>query len=195
MSHPHAKRAAIFGGSFDPVHLGHLGMVSEAITAAELDRVILMPCFVSPFKSGTVASGLQRAAMLDLAVKDELLEHVEISSFEIDRDQPSYSWETATHFCAEFPETEWHWILGTDQWDSIHRWAEPEKLRELLKFVIMTRDDEPVRERPGWDYLAVPYSHPASSSAIRENLASHASWMTPSVIAFCRDEALYQPNS
>ena len=195
MSHPLSKRSAIFGGSFDPVHRGHLGMVRHAMEAVELDRVLFMPACVSPFKSGTVASGPQRATMLELALNDEELDDVEISTFEMDRNQPSYSWETATHFCSAFPRTEWYWILGSDQWNSIDRWAEPGKLRELLRFVIMTRNEDPVMDRPGWNYLAVPYSHPASSSAIRKDFQSHLSWMSPSVVAFCQREGLYQADS
>ncbi|MDF1657790.1 MAG: nicotinate (nicotinamide) nucleotide adenylyltransferase [Verrucomicrobiales bacterium] len=192
MANGRPKRSAIFGGSFDPVHLGHLGMMREAIEAMELDEIVVTPCFVSPFKSGTIATGPQRAEMMRMALRDEGLEIAQISTFEIDRNQPSYSWETATHFNSAFPETEWYWILGTDQWNAFDRWAEPEKLRELLRFIILTRNEDPVMERSDWNYEKVLYSHPASSSAIRENFESHTSWMTPSVIAFCREEGLYE---
>lgn len=185
-------RHAIFGGSFDPVHLGHLGMARAAMEEGRLDRVLFMPCFVSPFKSSTVATGLQRAKMIQLALEDEHLEGAEVSTFEINRDQPSYSWETATHFKNHSPEVEWHWILGTDQWNSIDRWANPEILCDLLHFVIMTRNDEPVVERPGWRSETVAYEHPASSTAIRSDIEAHDEWLTPSVRDFCQAEGLYR---
>ncbi|MEM7602075.1 MAG: adenylyltransferase/cytidyltransferase family protein, partial [Verrucomicrobiota bacterium] len=65
------KRCAIFGGSFDPLHLGHLGMAKRAVEFASLEEIVFVPCFVSPFKSGTVASGPQRAEMIRLGLSDD----------------------------------------------------------------------------------------------------------------------------
>lgn len=168
-------------------------MVRFAIKEAELDEVILVPCFVSPFKSGTEATGAQRFAMLELALRDAGIGAARVSSFEIGRDGPSYSAETATHFAEAFPEVEWHWILGTDQWDGIEDWSRPETLRRILGFLVLTRNGEPVKERPGWKYEALPFSHPASSTAIRADFKGHRDWITPSVLAYCEAEGLYRP--
>jgi nicotinate-nucleotide adenylyltransferase len=61
---------AVLGGSFDPVHLGHLGMARTAAEIVELERIVFMPCFVSPFKSETVANAEQRIKMLQIAIDE-----------------------------------------------------------------------------------------------------------------------------
>ncbi len=177
-------RAALFGGSFDPVHRGHLAMAIAAREAAGLDRVVFVPAATSPFKRGTVATGAQRREMLEIALAEASLDWAEISGFELDRPAPSYSWETALHFAETSPGTDWHWILGTDQWEQIERWAEPEILRRTLRFLVFARNGQAVRQRPGWRATAVPFEHPASSTAIREGFAAHRHWLTPRVAAY-----------
>lgn len=185
------NRAAIFGGSFDPVHRGHLAMAERARAVSGLDRVVFMPAAVSPFKKGTVANASQRHDMLGIALRESGFDWAEVSGFELDRPAPSYSWQTAQHFASAFPRTEWFWILGTDQWEQIERWAEPEILRELLHFLVFTRKGEPVRERPGWRRTAIPFAHPASSTAIRSDLDAHGDWLAPGVLRYCREQGLY----
>lgn len=174
-------RIAIFGGSFDPVHCGHLAMAATASERFALDGVIFVPCAVSPFKSGTTASGPQRREMLETALTESAMDWAAVSDFELNRPAPSYSWETARHFSETRPGVEWHWILGTDQWDQIDRWAEPEILCDLLHFIVFSRAGTVVRERPGWRYSAVAFEHPASSSAIREDFGAQRDWLTPGV--------------
>lgn len=186
------KRVAIFGGSFDPVHLGHLGMLQSAMKEAALDEVIMMPCFVSPFKEGTEATGEQRVRMIELAISDLDLEGVSVSRYEIEREGPSYSWETATEFAKTFPGTDWYWILGTDQWNSIDLWARPDLLQSLLRFLVVTRSRDSVMDREGWQFFPVSFSHPASSTLIRREFQAHLDWITPSVRDFCRTEGLYE---
>lgn len=178
---PGESRIAIFGGSFDPVHRGHLAMAAAARERLPLDGVVFMPCAVSPFKSGTVASGPQRLGMLEAAIRDEQLDWATVSDFELHRPAPSYSWETVRHFSATQPGVGWHWILGTDQWEQIERWAEPETLRSLLHFIVFSRAGTRVRDRPGWTYTPIEFEHPASSTAIRRDFAGHRDWLTPGV--------------
>lgn len=183
---PDESRIAIFGGSFDPVHRGHLAMAAAARERLSLEGVVFMPCAVSPFKRGTVASGPQRLGMLEAAIRDEQLDWAAVSDFELNRPAPSYSWETARHFTATQPGVSWHWILGTDQWEQIERWAEPETLRTLLHFIVFTRAGAVVRDRPGWRYTAVEFAHPASSTAIRRDPGACRDWLTPGVTALAQ---------
>ncbi|MEM9017635.1 MAG: nicotinate (nicotinamide) nucleotide adenylyltransferase [Verrucomicrobiota bacterium] len=185
-------RVAVLGGSFDPIHLGHLEMARAVQEAYRFDRILFMPCFVSPFKKGTVATTEERLAMLELALRDFPLEGGEINQWEIGRSSPSYTWQTVEHLSASEPETEWSWVVGTDQWEQIESWAESEKLRELLRFIVLTRDGDSVRSRPGWSYLALPFSHPASSTAIRADFDAGRRWLTRGVIGFCEENDLYQ---
>jgi nicotinate-nucleotide adenylyltransferase len=184
---PGESRIAIFGGSFDPVHRGHLAMAAVVHERLVLDGVIFMPCAASPFKSGTVASGPERLGMLEVAIRETGSEWATVSDFELHRPAPSYSWETAAHFSTTQPGVAWHWILGTDQWEQIDRWAEPEKLRTLLHFVVFTRAGAVVRDRPGWRYTSVEFAHPASSTAIRRDPGACRDWLTPGVAKLARE--------
>jgi nicotinate-nucleotide adenylyltransferase len=185
------ERAALFGGSFDPVHRGHLAMATAAKEAAGLERVVFIPAARSPFKAGTAASPAQRLAMLRIALAESGMPGAELSDFELGRPAPSYSWETVRHFAERFPETDWHWILGADQWEQIERWAEPEILRCSLRFLVLARRGSKVADRSGWRHLVVPFDDPASSTAIREGFAAHRGWLTPGVAAFCEGQGLY----
>jgi len=172
------KNVALFGGTFDPVHLGHLELAKTAVAAARLDRVIFIPCWQSPFKGKTIATSEQRHQMLRLALAECAGgDRFQVSDYEISRPGPSYSWQTALHFRESEKEVRWHWILGTDQWEQIESWARPEELRSQLSFVVMTRGRAPVRARDGWRYQAVPFHHEASASLIREDFARHRHWL------------------
>jgi len=187
------KKFAIFGGSFDPVHLGHVLLASEARRAVGLDHVIFMPCWRSPFKQQSTAGAGQRLEMLRLSINEQgLTEWAEVSDFEISRPGPSYSWQTIEHFQRLYPEVDWHWILGSDQWEQLQNWAEPEKLRNQLHFIVVTRNGNSVTPKDGWNHTAITFSHPASSTGIREDWAAHKDWLSPAVIAYCERFSIYR---
>jgi len=188
-------RKAIFGGSFDPVHRGHLAMAEVAREKGGLAEVIFVPAAVSPFKRGTVANGPQRREMIAMALAESRLDRASVSDFELNRPAPSYSWETARHFANLEPETEWCWIVGTDQWEKIDQWSEPDRLRESLHFLVFCRHGKVVEDRPGWRFTAVPFEHPASSTALREDFAEHREWLMPKVAAYCEREGIYGTSS
>ena len=187
------SRFALFGGSFDPIHLGHIEIARAAQAACDLDRVVFLPCWQSPHKSkGTIASPEQRLEMLELATHD--LAWAEVSKWELERDTPSYSWMTAEHFAREHPRAELFWILGTDQWDALERWAEPAKLAQLLTFIVFPRgiDPEPKAE---FAHHAIDVRHPASSTEIRRGLADGSdvsAMLSPQVADYISAEKLYQ---
>jgi nicotinic acid mononucleotide adenylyltransferase len=151
-------------------------MATAAMEVVSLEEIVFMPCFVSPFKESTMASAGQRHHMLNLAIEDEALNHVSVSDLEIRREGPSYSW---------------HWIIGSDQWDSIEKWANPAFLRDQLHFLVLKRQGQNVQEREGWEFTAVPFNHPASSTEIRADFSSHLEWVTPAVASFCEESGLY----
>lgn len=130
--------------------------------------------------------------MLAIALEETDAEWAELSPYEIARPEPSYSWQTATHYAEKMPDIDWHWIVGTDQWQQIDQWAEPEKLRELLHFIVVTRDGSGVIERDGWRHTEVEFSHPASSTKIRADLHNRREWLTPGVFEYCEKNGLYR---
>ena len=187
------RRIGLFGGSFDPVHNGHMELASRAREIAELDEVIFIPCARSPHKDQpTVANDKQRVAMILEAIDD--LDWATTSTVEMDRASPSYSWETAEYFAAEHPEADLYWILGTDQWENIENWSRPGILCDLLTFIIANRNDTPVRLRADWSQIELTFDHPASSTAIREG-RGEPEWLHPEVIDNIAERGIYQSST
>lgn len=183
------KKLALFGGSFDPIHNGHLDLARSARQIVDFDRVLFIPCRQSPHKSKAPrATDKQRCEMLTLATK--YIEWAELSRIEIDRNSPSFSWQTSLYFARQFPQCELFWILGADQWKKIHTWAEPERLRKRLTFIVATRDDEIVEPRPGWRHLSIPLNNPANATAIRAG-EGESDWLTAPIAKYIKANQVY----
>ena len=186
------SRIAIFGGTFDPVHLGHIELVKRTREVIDLSKVIFVPCHQSPFKGATVATSDQRFEMLKHSIEEQgISEWAVVSDFEISRPGLSYSWETAEAFAGNNPTDEWFWILGTDQWEQIEKWARPEKLQQLLHFIVITRDGNKVIPKQGWKHTAVSFSHPASATKIRTDFETYSQWLSAGVAEYCQTHSIY----
>jgi nicotinate-nucleotide adenylyltransferase len=160
------RRIALFGGSFDPPHTGHLAIARAAVAECALDSVIFIPCRESPLKGKLPgASGEQRLAMLKLATAD--CPWAEVSDWELRQPGPSYSWQTAEHFAAQEPQGIFHWLMGADQWAEIERWARPEYLRHQLTFIVFAREGVQPRRRADWKAVFLPGEYPGSSTEAR----------------------------
>lgn len=190
-----ALRVALFGGTFDPVHRGHLAIAGAAREEAKLDRVVFLPCRTSPHKQGDPppSSGSHRIRMLDLATDG--LAWAEVDDRELRRPPPSYSWQTAEEMTRELPEAELHWILGADQWDVLTTWNRAETLRRLLTFIVFPRPPAPPPvARAGWRALFLDTVHPAVASGIRRDISAKAAphpHLDPAVEAHIRRHTLY----
>lgn len=164
-----SRRIALFGGSFDPVHLGHLEIARRAKESVGLDEVRFLPCRLSPHKlDHPPGPARHRVAMLGIALAGH--SWAVIDEFELRAEGPSYSHRTVAHFRAAFPEAQLCWIVGADQWRALPTWKNPEYLAEHLEFLVFARGETP-EPRPGWRMRVITGEHPASSSAIREALA------------------------
>ena len=132
-------RIGIFGGSFDPVHLGHLIAAETAREQASLDRVLLIPAAQPPHKlDRTLASAADRTAMLALATGGHPA--FEVSSLELDRGGISYTVETLRELSAEFPSDQLVLLLGPDAVRSLPTWREPAAIAQLAELVTVERE-------------------------------------------------------
>lgn len=187
------RKIALFGGTFDPVHLGHLHLAETARNALSLDEVRFLPCRVSPFKTGSAPTdSADRLDMLRLATRD--LPWAVVDDDEVRHEGPSYSWRTAEAMKRRFPHARLFWIMGTDQWDVLPQWAHPEKLAACVEFVVFARGNPP-QPRAGYRLHVVRGEHPASATAIREAVANGAvshEWLHPEVARRIADRRLYQ---
>lgn len=191
-SMPQPHKIALFGGTFDPVHLGHRHMAESAVKAFGLDEVRFIPCRISPHKQGTApAEAEHRLAMLRLAMGDA--KWAVIDEIEVQRDGPSFSYETAELVHARFPDAKLYWIMGGDQWEALPRWKHPERLAQHVEFIVFSRGGNLVNR----DYFTmhpIADEHPASATEIRKRVAAGESfhhWLKPEVAEYIRTHRLY----
>ncbi|MDR1396421.1 MAG: nicotinate-nucleotide adenylyltransferase [Desulfarculales bacterium] len=132
---------AIFGGTFDPIHLGHLRAAQEAAELLRLSKVLFMPSSQPPHSKAVEASAGQRLDMVRLATEDNPL--FDISDIEIKRAGSSYAVETLRQMKKLFPGHQLLFMLGADAFFLIHTWYHAQDLFELADFAVMDRPGTP----------------------------------------------------
>jgi nicotinate-nucleotide adenylyltransferase len=168
---PPPGAVCLFGGSFDPVHAGHLLLAQVAIEQCQLRNLIFIPCWQSPHKADRPADAVHRIALLRLAVQS--LPQATVSLHEALRETPSYSWETVLALGQTHAPAPLCWLLGADQWAALDSWSRPDVLRDALHFLVFPRSGIPIGGRPGWRHSVISVAHPASSTALRRALRGH----------------------
>ena len=140
-------KIGFLGGSFDPVHFGHLMAAQDVYEQRKLDRLILVPAAQAPLKPNDAQSSVQdRLAMLRAAVEWD--KRFEISDLELRRGGVSYTIDSARHFRALYPTDELYWVIGGDQLPKLHLWKDIDELVKLVEFVFLERPGFPVRAHP-----------------------------------------------
>jgi nicotinate-nucleotide adenylyltransferase len=191
------QRIALFGGTFDPIHQGHVVMARVARESLELDRVILIPCAISPHKGeGEMpAPGVCRMDMIRIACAE--YPWMDADASELEREGVSYSWQTAEDFSDRFPDARLFWILGEDQWRALPRWSHPERLGSLVEFIVFGRNHSEPTLREGYKAWFLPEVHEASATQIRNVLETDVKagemhpWLVPGVFQYIRERGLY----
>jgi len=133
------KKIGIFGGSFDPVHLGHIGLAKDAITEAGLDKVIFIPAKLQPFKlDKKVTPGEDRLAMLNLATDN--IDGLEVSDYELKSDRISYTYLTLREMEKSLGnDVQMYFITGTDSFINIEKWKNAEELLNDFSYIVGSR--------------------------------------------------------
>jgi nicotinate-nucleotide adenylyltransferase len=131
-------RIGVFGGTFDPVHFGHLQPVQAAALKFRLDRVFYVPARLSPHKDTSPSDARHRVGMLALALEGR--PDWSISLEELDREPPSYTIETLRSFARRFPDSELWLLMGTDALAAFGRWKEPEEILRLARIAAFHRE-------------------------------------------------------
>ncbi len=131
------KRVGIMGGTFDPIHLGHLVVANEVLNIYSLDKIIFVPAGNPPHKTGISANSWDRFFMTNLATmtNDKFI----VSDFEIKNSEKSYTLNTLQEFHRIYPDTEFYFITGTDAVIDLPKWHEPKELLKLCKFIAVSR--------------------------------------------------------
>lgn len=137
------KRIAIYGGTFDPVHCGHLEVARTVCPVFEINETFFVPAHRAPHKlTRAVTSAFHRYAMLVLATKDD--PNLLVSTFELDSPDRPYTVDTLTYFKERFePAADLFFVMGADSWSELTSWRQWERLLEMANHIVVTR--------PGYD--------------------------------------------
>ena len=131
------ERLGILGGTFDPVHNGHLPLARAVLEGLPLDRVLFVPAADPPHKDDHVAGAIDRLEMVRLAVDG--MSNFEVCGIELDRSGPSYSVDTLRQLRAEHTDSDLYLIIGADNVADLSSWHDPEGILELATVVSGTR--------------------------------------------------------
>ncbi len=131
-------KIGILGGTFDPIHNGHIEIAKSAKNYLGLDKIWLMPNSISPFKVGKkTASATDRVKMCELAIKG--LDGFEVSTLEVFKEDVSYTFDTLNALVNKNKETTFYFIIGADQASSLDKWYKIDELLKIVKFVVFQR--------------------------------------------------------
>ena len=142
------RRIALYGGTFDPVHIGHIEIARRVSEVFEIEKVVFIPAQMAPHKIGRpVTEPIHRYAMLALATQND--PRLLISTFELDAPDRRYTVDTVEHFQRVLGEsTELFFIMGADSWSEIKTWRDWERLLKMTSHIVVTR--------PGYEVPPAP---------------------------------------
>ena len=154
-------KVGIFGGTFDPIHIGHLVVAEEARYKLGLDKVVFLPAGLPWFKNDRlITDGRKRLEMIKLGIKDN--PNFEVSDIELNRDGPTYSVESIPALREQHGGAELYFLLGMDALKDIYKWEQPGRIIEMCRVVGLTR--------PGHmdiDWAEIDSSIPGASQKIQ----------------------------
>ncbi|WP_404422894.1 nicotinate-nucleotide adenylyltransferase [Nibricoccus sp. IMCC34717] len=191
-------KLGLFGGSFDPVHHGHLLAARDALEGAGLDEVLFLPAAQAPLRDqSTRTPAVHRLAILKAALSGK--PGFGVSDLELRRGGTSYTIDTVRQVAAELPGNELYWIIGADQVAKLHEWREIEALAALVTFLALERPGHEGRlqaEIPGLRLQRVRgHQVELSSTEIRARAAAGQplDFLLPhKAIAYIRENSLYR---
>ena len=160
------KKIGIYGGTFDPIHHGHLILAREALERVGLEKVIFVPAAVSPFKEVPAAGAGLRLAMLRVAIDGEAA--FEIDDCELRRPPPSYTIETIREIRRRESQSDLYYLIGADNLPTLPRWHDFAELEKLVHFLILERRGN----QSNHSYQSVRREIDFSATEIRKRVAS-----------------------
>ena len=131
-------RIAIFGGSFDPPHIGHEAIIHEACKCLDVDKVFVVPTFLNPFKNHAMFDASTRLNLIKKLFDDE--KKVEVCDYEVKQNRAVNTIETVLHLNAHLKPSKIYLIIGADNFKSIHTWNNYEQLNKLVEFIVAKRE-------------------------------------------------------
>lgn len=146
-----ANEYVVFGGTFDPIHNGHLKSAQELAQALDYEKISLMPCGDAYHKDQQITSAAHRLAMLELAVKSLSTTALQVDDRETRRLGATYTVETLQALREELgPEAHIVWVMGTDAAQGLHQWHDWQRIFELANIIVVARNGETFLPKHAW---------------------------------------------
>ena len=155
-------KIAIFGGSFDPVHIGHIKIIEEALKKLDIDKLIVVPTYLNPFKKSFAAPPKLRYRWLKKALFP--YKKVDISLFEINNQRPTYMIEKVEYLKRRYCPSKIYLIIGADNLKDLHKWHKYKKLSHEVEFVVAKRE----RVKIPLKYKILNINVPISATQLRK---------------------------
>jgi len=179
-------RIGLYGGTFDPIHNGHIHVIHQLISRKIVDRLLVLPAGEPRLRDQQPqATGAQRRVMCQLAIDTlpvEIKSHVEVNPIEVLRQGPSYAIDTVEAVAQTYPDDSILLIVGTDAYEKIDQWHRADELKKMVEFVVIDRPDFPGQHNTSVDAIAV------SATDIR----AHKSDAVPAAVAaYIKEQNLY----
>lgn len=179
-------KVGLYGGTFDPIHNGHLHVINALISQKVVDKLLVVPAGNPRLRdTQPQATGAQRRQMCQIAINslsEDVKKQIEVNPIEILREGPSYTIDTVEAVAKTYPDATIVLILGTDAYEKIDQWHRADELKQMVEFLIIDRPDFPGAANFKLDALKV------SATEIRE----HKSDAVPAAVAaFIKENNLY----
>jgi len=159
------KSVALFGGSFDPPHKGHIAVVEAALKRLDIDKLVIVPTYLNPFKSRSFASPHQRLEWLETIFGND--PRLEISDFEIRQNRSVPSIKTVREFEKRYEKI--YFIIGADNLASLEKWFAYDELNAKVEWVVAKRGDIHVPD----NFICLDIDVPVSSTELRKGQSHH----------------------
>jgi nicotinate-nucleotide adenylyltransferase len=168
-------KIGILGGTFNPIHTGHLILAEEAREKLGLDKVVFVPAFLPPHKdNGDITSAVDRLKMVKLAIKDN--RYFSVSSTEIKRAGRSYTIDTIREFKERYPNDELYFVIGSDLLKYLEEWKDLNQILEMVRFIVATRPGYPLEKIPSYIKTMAIRAVDISAFEIREAIKENKSF-------------------
>ena len=157
---------AVFGGSFDPIHIAHVAIVETALEKLNIDKLIIVPTYLNPFKNSFYFEPEIRLKLLRKVFQK--YRNIEISNFEIAQKKVTYSFDTINYLKELYKPSKIYFILGEDNLKNLDKWYKINDLRNMVEFVVVTRKAYKSIEAKEFKILDVDID--ISSTSLREEI-------------------------
>ena len=168
-------KVAIFGGSFDPIHIGHQAIIQKILQTLDIDKLILVPTFLNPFKKKFFFTPEQRIEFLNILYKTD--PKIIIEDFEIRQNKPTQSIKTIEYIKQKYKPSKLYFVIGADNLKELHLWDNFGLIKQYVRFVVVTRENYQLKANCDIQFDILEVKQNISSTQIRLDLKNNLKYI------------------